>query len=132
MFLVNQQAPKAGFLLKQEALLNTFENLCVDGLDSFYQGDIAKIHADYLAKNGRALSFNDFNEFDAEFVKPLKTKISKGELYNLPAPTQGISSLMFLALYDKIHIIKFNNFENMEFDDVDNIHSLVEITKRFF
>ena len=123
-FLIDGLAPRPGFLLKQNALQNTLENLCHDGLSSFYRGDISQIHADYLSKNGSPLSVTDFNEFHAELVQPIKAEISKGDVYNLPAPTQGISSLMILSLFDKMRGLKLDSF--------DHLHSLIEITKYVF
>ena len=124
VFLLNNQVPEPGSLLKQIALGITFENLGKYGLDSFYRGDIARTHADFLSKNGSPILLDDLNAFTAEFVEPIKARISQGLLYNLPAPTQGVSSLMILALYDKL--------TGIEVDSANYIHALVEITKRVF
>ena len=123
-FLVDGQTPEPGFKLLQSALKSTLEGLGKDGLDSFYRGDLAKAHVKFLSDNESPLRLDDFTAFSAEFVEPLKASISKGELYNLPAPTQGISSLMILALFDKMDIAKGDNFEH--------IHYLIEITKQVF
>ena len=123
-FLINRNVPDRGMLLKQSALKNTLESLAKDGLRSFYTGDLAKTHADYLSKYESPLRLTDFNEFESEFVEPLMAKISKGKLYNLPPPTQVISSLMILALFDKLETLKADSFEH--------IHALVEITKQVF
>ena len=123
-FLVDGQPPKSGFKLTQDALKNTLEVLGQDGLDSFYRGDLAKTNAKFLSENESPLRLDDFLKFRAEFVEPIKASTSKGDLYNLPAPTQGISSLMILALFDKMGISKGDSFEH--------IHSLIEITKQVF
>jgi gamma-glutamyltranspeptidase/glutathione hydrolase len=57
-------------------------------------------------------------------VEPLSARLSVGTIFNLPPPTQGLASLIILALYDRLHI-----------DDADgfgHIHGLVEATKRAF
>ena len=123
-FLVDGQPPAPGFKLTQGALKNTLESLGHDGLDSFYRGDLAKVNAKFLTENESPLHLDDFVKFNAEFVEPIKASTSKGDLYNLPAPTQGISSLMILALFDKMDISEGDTFEH--------IHSLVEITKQVF
>ena len=123
-FLVDGQPPAPGFKLTQGALKNTLESLGHDGLDSFYRGDLAKVNAKFLTENESPLHIDDFVKFNAEFVEPIKASTSKGDLYNLPAPTQGISSLMILALFDKMDISEGDTFEH--------IHSLVEITKQVF
>ena len=124
IFLLDGQPPAPGFKLTQGALKNTLESLGQDGLDSFYRGDLAKVNAKFLSDNESPLRLDDFMKFNAEFVEPIKASTSKGDLYNLPAPTQGISSLMILTLFDKLGISKGDTFEH--------IHSLVEITKQVF
>lgn len=123
-FLTDGKPPQAGSILKQTSLQETFEVLGKDGFDSYYRGDIAKVHANYLENTGSPLRLNDFLEFTADVVLPLKVKTSKATLYNLPAPTQGVSSLMILALFDKMNIAVGDSFEH--------IHSLIEITKQVF
>lgn len=123
-FLVDEQPPVPGFRLMQEALKSTLEGLGQDGLESFYRGDLAEANVKFLSDNESPLRLDDFMTFNAEFVEPLKASISKGYLYNLPAPTQGISSLMILALFDRLGIAKGDSFEH--------IHSLIEITKQVF
>ena len=49
---------------------------------------------------------------------------SKGKLYNLPAPTQGVASLIILALYDKV--------QHLGSTDADMVHLLIECTKQAF
>ena len=47
---------------------------------------------------------------------------SSGTIYNTGAPTQGIASLMILALFDRLGVTEAESF--------DHIHGLVEATKR--
>jgi gamma-glutamyltranspeptidase len=47
-----------------------------------------------------------------------------GTLYNSPPPTQGLASLMILALFDRLRVAQADGFEH--------IHGLVEVTKRAF
>ena len=94
------------------------------GLDDFYVGDMAKTHGDFLAKAGSPLIFEDFKKFKAELQKPLSINTSVGQLFNLGPPTQGMSSLAILGIYDRI--------KNEACDDFDFIHRLVEATKQAF
>ena len=47
-----------------------------------------------------------------------------GTLYNTPPPTQGLASLIILALFDRLRVAGRESFEH--------IHGLVEATKRAF
>jgi gamma-glutamyltranspeptidase/glutathione hydrolase len=66
----------------------------------------------------------DLQAHRAETVKPLTVSISAGRLYNMPPPTQGLASLLILALYDRLGISQGEGFAH--------IHGLVEATKRAF
>ena len=85
---------------------------------------MAKTHGDFLAKAGSPLIFEDFKKFKAELQKPLSINTSVGQLFNLGPPTQGMSSLAILGIYDRI--------KNEACDDFDFIHRLVEATKQAF
>jgi gamma-glutamyltranspeptidase len=57
-------------------------------------------------------------------VPPLSVTTSAGTLYNAPPPTQGLASLIILALFDRLRVKHGESFEH--------IHGLVEATKRAF
>ena len=116
--------PAVGSKLVQSKLGETLEYLGRVGLDDFYVGDMAKTHGDFLAKAGSPLIFEDFKKFKAELQKPLSINTSVGQLFNLGPPTQGMSSLAILGIYDRI--------KNEACDDFDFVHRLVEATKQAF
>ena len=66
----------------------------------------------------------DLEKYEAKIAEPLSTQIGAGTLYNTPPPTQGLASLMILALFDRLRVTKAESFEH--------IHGLVEATKRAF
>jgi gamma-glutamyltranspeptidase/glutathione hydrolase len=123
-FLIKGQALKKGKIVKLAKLADTLQKLAEAGLDDFYRGKIAELLSDDLQKAGSAISLKDFNQYHAQTVKPLSVEISKGTVYNLGAPTQGIASLIILALFDRL--------QHKVSNDVDFIHLLVECTKQAF
>lgn len=124
VYLPGGQPPLVGARLRQEALARCLEALSQEGLRSFYEGEIAQAHAAALEAAGSPLRFDDFARFQAREVEPLTLSTSMGQLYNMTAPTQGVSSLMILGLFDRLAV------------DVaegrDHIHGIVEATKRAF
>lgn len=121
VFLDAAKLPPAGFRLRQPALANTLEAIARDGIDTFYHGDIAAENARFLEAHGSPLRLADFTTMAADIVEPLSVAISRGRLYNMPPPTQGVSSLMILALFDRLNIDRGEGF--------DHLHALVEATK---
>ena len=85
-------------LLVQPRLAATLEALGRYGLDDFYRGEVGRSLAADLAALGSPLTFGDFSAYQAAFVEPLSVDLSVGTLWNLPPPTQGVSSLGVIVI----------------------------------
>ena len=123
-YLDKGHEPEVGSKLLQTKLGETLEHLGRAGLDDFYTGEIGKIHGEFLSNAGSPLKASDFEKFKAELQQPLSISTSVGQIFNLRPPTQGMSSLAILGIYDRI---KKDNC-----DDFDFVHRLVEATKQAF
>ena len=124
IFLKNNKIPEVGDKLVFSAMSETFSCLIKNGLNDFYNGDLGKIITSDLERLGSPLRREDFINFKASFVMPLKLKIKNADIYNLPPPTQGIASLLILGVLD--------NLSNYYDDDFSLIHNIVEATKVVF
>lgn len=123
-FLIKGKALKKGKIVKLKQLSHTLEQLAKNGLSDFYKGALANSMAADLQQAGSPISLQDFHNYEAKIIEPLSYESSFGTLYNLPAPTQGIASLLILALFDQIkHLAKSN---------ADLVHLLIECTKQAF
>jgi len=123
-FLVEGKVPAVGAKLKQTKLADTLEHLSKAGLDDFYRGDIGREIAADLERIGSPVTRADLEKFRAVVAEPLSVTVSAGTLYNAPPPTQGLASLMILALFDRLRVEKAETFEH--------VHGIVEATKRAF
>jgi gamma-glutamyltranspeptidase/glutathione hydrolase len=121
-FLVDGKVPAAGTTLKQEKLAGTLAHLADAGLDDFYRGDIGREIAADLERIGSPVTRDDLTRYEARIAEPLRFDLSAGMVYNTDAPTQGVASLMILALFDRFGITEPEGF--------DHVHILVEATKR--
>ncbi|MCF2948702.1 gamma-glutamyltransferase family protein [Paraglaciecola aquimarina] len=113
-----------GELLQNPQLAHFLTELGEQGLDSFYRGDIAKQLAKSLTNAGSPIQLSDLQSYQAKVLQPLSVTTSKGTFYNLPAPTQGIASLLILAIYDEIY--------QEDWSQAQKVHGLVEATKQAF
>jgi len=113
-----------GQLHKQPALAETLHTLAAKGLDCFYNGELSKKIIDELAAAGSPVVAEDLASHKALQVKPLALEIDGHKLFNMPPPTQGLASLMLLAVYSRLGI--------KSFDDFDYVHGLIESTKQAF
>jgi oxamate amidohydrolase len=121
-FLVDGKTPDIGATLKQEALAATLAHLAHAGLDDFYRGDIGREIAADLDRIGSPVTRDDLTRYEAKLAEPLHIALPPGAVYNTDAPTQGVVSLMILALFDRLGVTEPESF--------DHIHGLVEATKR--
>ncbi len=124
VYMPNGKTVVEGTRLKQKRIATTLEQLIKNGLDDFYQGDLARSMAKDLEAVGSPLRLNDFARHQALTPEPLSLNVAGHKVYNLPPPTQGLASLLLLGVYEKL-----GRFAN---EDADFVHALVEATKSSF
>ena len=123
-YLVGGQPPAVGHLLKQPVLGRTLAELAERGLDDFYRGDLANRMGAELERVGSPLRTSDLAAYHAQLVEPLAVRLRDSTVYNLPPPTQGLSALTILGLFDRLSVTEGEGFAHL--------HGLVEATKRAF
>lgn len=123
-FLIDGKAPDEGVTLKQPAFAATLDHLANAGLRDFYRGDVGREIAADLERIGSPVTREDLTKYEALITEPLSVNVSAGTLYNSPPPTQGLASLIILALYDRLRVSEGESFAH--------IHGLIESTKRAF
>jgi len=123
-FLPDGKPPAVGTTLKQEALAAMLEQIAHTGLADFYRGDVAREIAADLERVGSPVTRADLESFSATVAEPLSLRLQSGTIYNTPPPTQGLASLIILALYERLRVGEAESFEH--------VHGIVESTKRAF
>jgi gamma-glutamyltranspeptidase/glutathione hydrolase len=123
-FLVDGKPPAEGATLKQAALAATLDHLANAGLGDFYRGDVGREIAADLERIGSPVTRDDLERYEAKVAEPLSVGLEAGTLYNTPPPTQGLASLIILALFERLRIAEAEGF--------DHVHGIIEATKRAF
>ena len=111
-----------GAIRKQSRLADTLGQLAHAGLDDFYRGDIGREIAGDLEIIGSSITRADLKAYRAEWREPLSTRLKNASVYNTPAPTQGLASLILLGLYERLAPKSVEGF--------DHAHALIEGFKR--
>lgn len=124
VFLDKGKAPMPGALLRQPALAQTLRGIATSGAEGFYRGDIAATHARFLEQVDSPLRFDDLAAYHPQKRAPLSLKTGAGTLYNTAPPTQGMSSLAILGVFDRLDVTQGEGFSH--------VHGLVEATKQTF
>ena len=123
-FMPGGRPPREGQLMKLAALGHTLARIGKAGTEDVYRGAIARDIAADLASVGSPVSAADLAAHKAQKVKPLSVEIAAGRLFNMPPPTQGLASLMILALFGRLGVTEAESFAH--------IHGLIEATKQAF
>ncbi len=123
-YLQNGKPPTVGALFKQRLLADTLGHLGRKGLEDFYRGELAQAIATDLQRVGSPLTAKDLAAQRAHEVAPLAVRLQAATAYNMPPPTQGLASLIILALFERIGCDTADGF--------DYVHRLVEASKCAF
>ncbi|MGD9924198.1 MAG: gamma-glutamyltransferase family protein [Pseudorhodoplanes sp.] len=124
IFLEEGKVPVEDAVMKQTAFAATLDQLANAGLDDFYRGDVGREIAADLERIGSPVTRADLEKYRAYVAEPLSVRLDACTLYNAPPPTQGLASLMILALFERLRVTEAEGF--------DFVHGLVESTKRAF
>ncbi len=123
-FLAHGAPPAEGAVMKLPALGRTLRRLADKGTQDFYTGSIAADLAADLAAIGSPVAAADLAAHCAQRREALSVPVRGAKLFNFPPPTQGLASLMILALFDRLGVQAAEGF--------DHLHGLVESTKQAF
>lgn len=123
-FMPGGQAPKPGDRFRQAALGETIARIGREGTESFYRGELAKAIAADLKKVGSPVTAEDLARHKAKLVTPLTVGVPGARLFNMTPPTQGLASLLILAIFARI--------KPERCDGPEYVHALVEATKLAF
>jgi oxamate amidohydrolase len=122
LFMKNGKPLETGAHLQQPALAGLLEQLAHAGLDDFYRGDGAREIAADLERAGSFVTRDDLSRYRAKLREPLSLALPDVTLFNLPPPSQGLSTLIILGLLERLSVRRAGGFEH--------IHGLVEASKR--
>jgi oxamate amidohydrolase len=123
-FLIDGRPPREGEVMRLPALGATLKRIGAQGAEDFYRGALARQIAADLARVGSPVGEADLAAHRASRRAPLTVPVKGADLFNFPPPTQGLASLMILALFDRLGVKEAEGF--------DHIHGLVEATKQAF
>jgi gamma-glutamyltranspeptidase / glutathione hydrolase len=126
VFMPGGRAPRKGEIFRNPALANTYARIAAGGRDAFYQGEIARVIADYMQANGGFLAYEDLAAHRSEWVQPVSVNYRGYDVWQLPPNGQGIAGLQML------NILEAWDLAAMGRDSADYLHLFVEAKKLAF
>lgn len=89
-----------GAVLRQPALARLIEHVAEQGPEAYYRGAIADALAAAVQAQGGLLAASDLAAHAGSWVEPLRAPFDGAEVYELPPPTQGVTALEALRVFD--------------------------------
>ncbi len=116
----------AGDVFQNHDLAKTFELLAADGIDSFYNGEIADLIINFSKKYGGRFDKKDFIDHRADWVEPVSSNYRGYDIWQLPPNSQGIVVLQMMNLLEQFNIC------SLKPNSADNFHLFLEAKKLSF
>ncbi len=112
-------------VLTQLDLANTFDQLGEKGLDYFYDSSFCVRMVEPLRAGGSAVTVQDFQNFDAHWVEPLRGTYRGYEIVTVPPPSAG-----GVALIEILNILENFELSDYEYASPELIHLMAEAMKQ--
>ena len=116
-----------GDVFRNPDLANTFKSIAANGIEEFYQGDIAKKIVQAIQDLGGILSFEDLSSFQPTEQEPIKGFYEDYTLYSIAPPGSG-----GLHIIQLLNIIENWPVQKWGFNSAAYIHHLSEAFRFVF
>lgn len=95
-------APEPGRRFRRPDLARSLETIAASGGEAFYRGELAQRMAACAHREGGALSLEDLDRHEADWVTPLGQRYRDVVLHELPPNGQGLAALIALGILDHL------------------------------
>jgi gamma-glutamyltranspeptidase / glutathione hydrolase len=126
IFLPGNRPPRAGELLRQPQLAQTYRLLAQEGRDAFYRGPVARAITAYVQQCGGVLSMEDMQQHHSDWVEPISINYRGFDVYEFPPNTQGIAAL------EMLNVLEGYDLASLGYLSAPYLHLLLEAKKLAF
>jgi len=126
LYLPEGSPPPVGSLLKNPQLAASLSTIARRGKAGFYQGEIGRRLAEFVAQEGGYLRADDFASHTSTWVEPLRDDYLDHTFLVMPPSTQGTAQLALMEM-SKAHPLA-----SMGHNSADYLHTLIELKKLAF
>ncbi|MET0501895.1 MAG: gamma-glutamyltransferase [Candidatus Binatia bacterium] len=127
VFLVKDEVPPEGEIIRQPDLGQTLRAIAAEGADVFYQGWIAQAIVDTLKKDGGVLTLEDLKSYKPVWREPLIGKYRKRTVITMPPPSSG-----GVALLESLNVLEGHQLNKLAPNSATYLHLVAETMKYAF
>lgn len=125
IFLVDNDIPPEGYLLKQTDLANTLEKIANSGTTGFYEGDFANKLVSAVRESGGIWSQKDLTSYHVVERKPVTANYHGMKIISASPPSSG-----GIALASMVNML--SQFDQKQMSDAYRKHLTIEIMRRAY
>lgn len=123
VYLPGGKVPQAGTRLVQRQLGESLQKLGTDGIETFYQGELARTITESLQAQGGLLTLEDFAAHNGEWLVPAAGFYRGYEICQAPPGSQGSGGLL------PLHMLEGTVISAIPHGTYEFYHLLVEAAK---
>jgi gamma-glutamyltranspeptidase/glutathione hydrolase len=125
-FLPHGRAPQVGELFRMPGAARALRAIAASGGEAFYRGEIAQAIAAHAREHGGAMTAQDLQDYQPEWVTPISKDYRGYTLHEIPPNGQGIAALMALGMLAQ------HDLAALPVDCADSQHLQIEAMKLAF
>lgn len=125
IFLQNNDVPDIGYVIKQEDLANTLEQIANKGMDGFYRGEMASKLVNGVKAAGGVWSLEDLNEYQVVPRTPIVSHYKNMKITSASLPSSG--GIVMAEFFNMLSSQKLEGKNTAE-----QIHLIVEAMRRAY
>jgi gamma-glutamyltranspeptidase/glutathione hydrolase len=127
VFLVKDEVPGEGEMIRQPELGQTLKAIASQGAEVFYEGWIAQAIVETIKKEGGALTLGDLRSYKPVWREPLIGNYRKRTVITMPPPSSG-----GVALIEMLNMLEGYPLDRLSHNSATYLHLITEIMKHAF
>ncbi len=116
-----------GEIWRQPDLAGTLERIAEHGRDGFYQGETARLLAEFMRQNGGLITEQDLAQYQAHERRPIHGTYRGYDVYGMPPPSSGGP-----AIIQMLNVLEGFDLQAIGHNSALYVHILTETMRRAF
>jgi gamma-glutamyltranspeptidase/glutathione hydrolase len=126
IFLPNGKPPREGEIVRQPQLAASFRKIAKEGVEVFYQGEIAEKIAGFLQKNSGWMTKQDLAAWTPRWREPITTTFQGYTLYGMPPGSCAMTMFQILNVMEDVGL------KGLDYFSSEFAHHWIEAVKLAF
>jgi gamma-glutamyltranspeptidase/glutathione hydrolase len=125
-FLVNNDAPGAGSILKRKDLAQSYKAFAAKGSDALYKGEVGDKLVAFMKKEGGLISKEDLANYSVKWTQPIQTTYRGYTVYGNAPSSSSITWMQILSILDGYDL------KSLGHNSPEYLHRFIEATKHAY